>query len=363
MKLPHYSLGVGDRFAQQGRAQLAALVEARRLGAQIAPVWNKSNREHLIVHSAPPSTRAEADAAVRALLWKQPYFVDADHIGLKTVDPFLECSDFFTIDVADFIGKPGPEVILQGFLEKKARDTDRLEVPGIERPLEVSPERIKSIALKYRVAVQEAGRIYRHIAAAKGPDSFVTEVSMDETDQPQTPLELLVILSLLAVERVPLQTIAPKFTGRFNKGVDYVGDVAQFEREFNDDLAVIAYAVGEFGLPENLKLSVHSGSDKFSIYGPIHRALKADRRGTSHQDGGHHLAGRADRPGLRRRRGAGDCPPGVSRGAGAVRRVVRPYAAVIDIDRRKLPPADEVDRWPGEQLAAALRHDPRLRCI
>ena len=76
---------------------------------------------------------------------------------------------------------------------------------------------------------------------------------MDETDSPQTPPELLVILAALADESVPLQTIAPKFTGRFNKGVDYVGDLAQFEKEFRDDLAVIAFAVQKFrpaGEPE-----------------------------------------------------------------------------------------------------------------
>ncbi len=91
---------------------------------------------------------------------------------------------------------------------------------------------------------------------------------------PQTPPELLVILAAIAKVGIPIQTIAPKFTGRFNKGVDYVGDVAQFEKEFEDDLAVIAHAVKKYGLPSNLKLSVHSGSDKFSIYGPIRRALK-----------------------------------------------------------------------------------------
>src|SRR6516225_625247 len=96
---------------------------------------------------------------------------------------------------------------------------------------------------------------------------------MDETDSPQTPPELLVILAALADERIPIQTIAPKFTGRFNKGVDYVGDLAQFEKEFRQDLAVIAFAVRKYGLPANLKLSVHSGSDKFSIYAPIRRAI------------------------------------------------------------------------------------------
>ena len=76
---------------------------------------------------------------------------------------------------------------------------------------------------------------------------------MDETDSPQTPPELLVILAAIAERGIPVQTIAPKFTGRFNKGVDYVGDLAQFEKEFNDDLAVIAFAVGQIrtaGQPE-----------------------------------------------------------------------------------------------------------------
>ena len=132
---------------------------------------------------------------------------------------------------------------------------------------------VRRIAGKYLLAVQEAGKIYRHIVEAKGGRKFITEVSMDETDQPQTPPELLIILAAIADEKIPIQTIAPKFTGRFNKGVDYVGDVAQFEKEFNEDLAVINFAVNQYGLPDTLKLSVHSGSDKFSIYAPMRRAL------------------------------------------------------------------------------------------
>ena len=96
---------------------------------------------------------------------------------------------------------------------------------------------------KYLLAVQQAGAIYRHIRGERAGRDFITEVSMDETDSPQTPPELLVILAAIADEKIPIQTIAPKFTGRFNKGVDYVGDVAQFEKEFNDDLAVIALAI------------------------------------------------------------------------------------------------------------------------
>src|SRR5207244_651086 len=103
----------------------------------------------------------------------------------------------------------------------------------------------------------------------KNGGNFITEISIDETDEPQTPPELLVILAVIADEGIPIQTIAPKFTGRFNKGVDYVGNVAQFTKEFSQDLAVIAFAVKNYSLPASLKLSVHSGSDKFSIYGPM----------------------------------------------------------------------------------------------
>src|SRR5258705_13894011 len=123
---------------------------------------------------------------------------------------------------------------------------------------------------------------------------------MDETDSPQTPVELLIILAAIADEKIPIQTIAPKFTGRFNKGVDYVGDVAQFTKEFNEDLAAIAFAIKTYVLPENLKLSVHSGSDKFSIYNASHEAMKAF-------DAGLHMktAGKTARGGLNGFVGAG----------------------------------------------------------
>ncbi len=136
--------------------------------------------------------------------------------------------------------------------------------------------------------MQQAGQVYRHIEAAKGKGSFIAEISMDETDVAQTPAEMLIILAAIADEGIPIQTIAPKFTGRFNKGVDYVGDVAQFRREIQLDVAAIAWAVRNFGLPKNLKLSIHSGSDKFSIYPAIHEATKELRRPPENRR--HHLA-------------------------------------------------------------------------
>ena len=181
--------------------------------------------------------------------------------------------------------------------------------------------------------MQEAGKIYRHIAKAKGAANFITEVSMDETDSPQTPPELLIILAAMADEKIPLQTIAPKFTGRFNKGVDYVGDVAQFEREFNEDLAVIAFAVKKYGLPDNLKLSVHSGSDKFSIYAPIRRALKKFNAGLHLKTAGttwlEELIGLAEAGGD----GLALAKEIYADALDHVDELCAPYATVIDIDR------------------------------
>ena len=97
---------MGDRFAHQAKAQLQACILAAKQGVEVIPVWNKSNREHTIIGSEPASVRAAADAAVQELGWKKPWHVDADHIRLETVDRFIAPSDFFTIDVADSIGKP-----------------------------------------------------------------------------------------------------------------------------------------------------------------------------------------------------------------------------------------------------------------
>jgi hypothetical protein len=359
MMLPKLSMGVGDRFGRQGRAQLAAFRQARTQGVEIAPVWNKSNREHVIVHTHPDSVRSEADAAVQALGWPGPYFVDADHIGLRTVESFVGGSDFFTLDVADFTGKPAAAEEIQAFVARHRGLTRPLAIPGLAEPLRVAEADIRAIAGKYLLAVQEAAAIYRHIERAKGRDRFITEVSIDETDAPQTPVELLVILAAVAHLGIPAQTIAPKFTGRFNKGVDYVGDVAQFEREFNEDLAVIAFAVKEFGLPANLKLSVHSGSDKFSIYGPIAAALRRHDAGLHLKTAGttwlEEVAGlaMAGGDGLRLAQEI------YQEAYGRLEELCKPYAAVIDIDRARLPLPGTVRGWSGSAFAAALRHDQR----
>jgi hypothetical protein len=170
---------------------------------------------------------------------------------------------------------------------------------------------------------------------------------------------LLVILAALADEKIPIQTIAPKFTGRFNKGVDYVGDVKQFEKEFNDDLAVIAFAIKQYGLPATLKLSVHSGSDKFSIYAPIRRALKKFDAGLHLKTAGttwlEEIIGLAEAGGD----GLALTKEIYADALEHVAELCAPYATVIDIDRKKLPAKEVVNGWTSAQFVLALRHDPR----
>ena len=358
LPLGKFSFGMGDRFGHQGKAQLAACVLATKLGAEFIPVWNKSNREHTFIGTEPASLRAEADHAVAALGWKKPYHVDADHIRLETVDRFIAPSDFFTIDVADSIAKPAAADV-QAFVDRHPELAAQVSIPHIGRPFEITRAEVERVANKFLLAVQDAGKIYRHIVAAKGAANFITEVSMDETDSPQTPPELLIILAALADEKIPLQTIAPKFTGRFNKGVDYVGDVKQFEQEFNEDLAVIAFAIQKYGLPPTLKLSVHSGSDKFSIYEPMRKALKKFGAGVHIKTAGttwlEELIGLAEAGGD----GLEIAKEIYAYAIEHVDEFCAPYASVIDIDKKKLPPASAVNGWSSQQFTDALRHDQK----
>lgn len=356
LTLPKYTIGVGDRFAHQAKAQLQACVLAESAGTTICPVWNKSNREHTIIHSEPAQTREAADAAVRELRWKHPYFCDADHINLGTVDRFLAPCDFFTIDVADQIGKPASGASLSAFASKHPELIARICVPGVE-PFEITESFLHQTAGKYLAAVEGAAQIFEHIAAHKCSGGFITEVSMDETDSPQSPAELLIILAAIADHNIPIQTIAPKFTGRFNKGVDYAGDLAQFAREFFDDVAIVAYASTQYGLPANLKLSVHSGSDKFSIYRPIREAIERLDAGVHLKTAGttwlEELIGLAEAGGD----GLALAKEIYAEAFAHSAELTAPYATVIDIDPAKLPSPAEVSRWSSSQFTGALRHD------
>jgi hypothetical protein len=353
-----YSFGVGDRFAHQGEAQLNALMKAANLGVEFIPVWNKSNREHTNINSTPNNVRVEADNAVKTLNWKGQYFVDADHINLSNVDWFMDSSDFFTIDVADFIGKESDAVEIADFLKVNEKYLGELQIPGIDESISVNKNKLKQIADKFLFAIKEASVIYKYIEQKKGKGNFIPEVSMDEVEDPQSPVELFFILSALSFYNLPVQTLAPKFTGRFNKGVDYVGDLDLFKKEFEQDLLVVDFAINEFGLPENLKLSIHSGSDKFSIYPIIGDLIKKYDKGIHIKTAGttwlEEVIGLAI--------ASSDSLLLVKQiyyeAYEKIDELAMPYATVIDIDLKQLPRPDEVRDWSGEKFANSLRHIP-----
>ena len=359
MKLGKFSIGTGDRFSHQGEAQLKAIMRANeKSDLDINIVWNKSNREHTYVHTVPQDTRNEADAAVKALGFTGNYFVDADHINFSNVAGFVDSSDFFTLDVASFIGKKSKEEDIRAFVASCDKYIGKLTIPGIDHTFVVTVELLEKIAGKFLAAAQQAADIYNFLVDKKGKGNFITEVSMDEVETPQTPIELLFILKMLADKGVPTQTIAPKFTGRFNKGVDYTGDVDQFAKEFEEDVLVIDFAIKEFGLPEELKLSIHSGSDKFSIYPVMAAVIKKYDKGLHLKTAGttwlEEVIGLAVA-------GSDGLEAAKFIYADSLNRseeLCGPYADVIDIDTTKLPTIEEVNSWSSEKYANTLRHIP-----
>jgi hypothetical protein len=357
MQLGKYSLGIGDRFGLQGMSQLKAFKIAFDRGTEIIPVWNKSFREHSLVGTLPGDVRVEAENAVKFLKWKLPFFVDADHINLKNVDSFMSASDFFTIDVADYIGMaPGIETI-NSFVKKNSRYLGLVPVPGIERPIKITEDFLVKTAGKFSVAAMEAGKIFRKIENYKGAENFIAEVSMDEVDQPQSPEELFFILGLLNDAGIKTDTIAPRFTGSFHKGIDYAGNVGSFAEEFEKDLLIIEFAKKEFGLNEGLKLSIHSGSDKFSLYPVISRLIRKHNKGIHLKTAGTTWLEEITGIILAGKNGFDF---GLSLYKDALSRydeLIKPYAMVTDIHPENLPEPGIIQSWEKEKLARSIIHD------
>jgi hypothetical protein len=344
--LGKFSIGMGDRFGREADSQLAAVIAAKNCGVDVTPVWNKSNREHTLIGSRPEDVREAAARAVKSAGWTGAWFTDADHVNLGTFGKFAASCDFFTLDVADKVGKPASDSETASCLASLAG------VPG------VSHETARASASKYLAAVLEAGRVYKNLSAAKQVEKFVVEVSMDETDRPQTPEEFLCILKMIADEKIPADTIAPRFCGRFNKGIDFRGDLVQFESEFDALVAALVRAKKEFGLKSGLKLSVHSGSDKWSVYPVISRIIRKYGEGLHLKTAGttwlEELAGLAESG---------------SEGLALCKKIYRlslprfdelcgPYKDVLEIVPARIPLVALVDGWSAEEFCRALRNDP-----
>ncbi len=356
--LGKYSMGLGDRFGHQGEAQLRAIIKASGKGVEITPVWNKSNREHAIIGTQPGDVRIEAESVVKKTGFKKSYFVDADHINFDTVDRFIESSDFFTIDVASSIGKRAEYNEIAEFLSCVEKYTGDLNIPGTRLKFKTSESQIEQIAERYLFAIKKARDIFTKIEKAKGKGNFITEVSMDEVPHPQTPVEIFFILRMLASEKIPVQTIAPRFPGRFNKGVDYTGDPFKFAAEFESDLMIIDFAIKEFGLPENLKMSIHSGSDKFIIYPIVGSAIKKHNKGIHLKTAGttwlEEVIGLAFSGGE-----ALDFIKEIYfKALNQIDELCAPYSDVIDIRVSALPSKAEVLKWNNKKFADSLRHVP-----
>ena len=354
--LGKYSIGVGDRFAHQAKPQLKAVMIALESGCKVTPVWNKSYREHEIIGSQSIETRKAVDRAVKELNWDRPYFLDADHVSLGNVDFFIDTCNFYTIDVAEFIGLPIEANYQEDFFDKNKKFLGKLEIPGIS-PLKITSELIRSVASKYLYAVHQAKKIFDHIKSRLNGKDFVIEISMDETDKPQTPDELLFILSAISELDIPATTIAPKFSGRFNKGVEYVGDLNLFKKEFEENVAIIQFVKKELGLSEDLKLSVHSGSDKFSIYPLMSKIIRKYNSGLHLKTAGtswlEELIGLAESEG----KGLDIAKHIYSESYKHYNELCEPYLTVIDIDKSKLPTPSEVNGWKGDKFSNTLRHN------
>lgn len=354
--LGKYSMGLGDRFGHQGEAQLKAIIAASEKGIDITPVWNKSNREHTTIGTNPEDVRIEADSVTLKSGFKKAYFVDADHINLDTVDKFIDSSDFFTIDVAKFIGKRANDLEIDEFIESAGKYIGSVSIPGIKQSFKTTKNSITHIAEKYLFASLKAFEVYRRIEKKKGKGNFITEISMDEVHHHQSPIELFFILNMLSSENIPVQTIAPKFSGRFNKGVDYAGDAETFAEEFESDLMVIDFAVKELGLPDNLKLSIHSGSDKFTLYPYIGSIIRKHSKGVHIKTAGttwlEEVIGLAESEGE-----ALDFVKELYfKAIVNIEELCAPYSDVIDIKISALPSKHEVSKWNGERFARSIRH-------
>src|SRR5258705_13805592 len=127
-------------------------------GIDVVPVWNKSNREHTFIGSEPQNVFDAAQRAVKALGWKEAWHVDADHIRIETVERFLPCSDFFTLDVADSIGQPAAPEAVKAFVDRHPELIGTVSIAGIAQPFEITRAEVARVANKFLLAAQDAGK-------------------------------------------------------------------------------------------------------------------------------------------------------------------------------------------------------------
>jgi hypothetical protein len=255
------SFGFGDRLGLATPGHIAA---AR--GAKFAPIFaQQSVRENARTGRTPQQVMDDAKRAIEVAQWDLPWGADADH--LKTVEdisPFVEAGyTFFTIDPGEHVDN-GADADSVEVLKQKVAALNWDELSALYLKAEddqvwgkFEAESLMRATVKYGRAIQHAATMFTRLSQLK--DRFDFEVSVDETDSPTTPLEHFFIANELTRLGVRFTSLAPRFIGRFEKGVDYIGDLNTLDAELAKHAAVTTH----FG---NYKLSLHSGSDKFSVY-------------------------------------------------------------------------------------------------
>jgi len=276
------SAGCGDRLGLATPGHVRAV----RKATGIAPIFaQQSMRENARTGRTPQQVMDDALWGIFQEGWRKPWGADADH--LKTTEDIDLCVaagyTFFTVDPGDHVDNEAHTASLDALKDKiHALPWDQLEdsTEGLHArylnqrfevesfTLEFDQTTLARAAAKYGRAIAHTVHMYRHLAAqienAASASEFELEMSVDETETPTSIEEHFFIASELRRLGVQWVSLAPRYIGRFEKGVDYIGDLDEFESQLAKH-AAIARVLGPY------KLSIHSGSDKFSIYPIIAR--------------------------------------------------------------------------------------------
>ncbi len=271
------SAGMGDRLGVATPGHVRAV---RHTLGSVKPVFaQQSMRENARTARSAQQVLEDAVWAVFQEGWREGFGADADH--LKTVEDIATCFplgySFFTIDPGDFVNNQAERVGLVALRDMIGGLSSEMSIAAnglLNKTVSVEGTRynfdettlLRSMA-KYGKAVWHVVGMYRYLECLAGGKPFELEVSVDETEQPTTPCEHVYIASELKRLGVKWVSLAPRYVGRFEKGVDYIGDLAAFDADVQAH-AAIAQHFGPY------KLSLHSGSDKFSIY---HSVMLATR--------------------------------------------------------------------------------------
>lgn len=263
------SAGMGDRLGLATPGHVRAI---RKMNGKIVPIFTQQSiRENTRTGRTPQQVIDDAMWGVFQENWRDGYGADADH--LKTTDDIDVCLkagySFFTVDPGEFVDNRAENADLKS-LRQYAKDLPtelHMEHSGLLNKIIIAKHLsltfdektlLKSM-VKYGGAVWHVYQMYQHLIKNVGARTVEFEVSVDETDNPTSHAEHAYIASELRRLGVKWISLAPRFVGRFEKGVDYIGDLKDFEQDIKGH-AAIARVFGPY------KISLHSGSDKFSIY-------------------------------------------------------------------------------------------------